>query len=293
MLESLVGYFREYAFLEEEVYGQQRFELPLYPLPPGRAIDQGAWLAEQERRRLDVGHRPIGSLVELVESQGVKISVRALPGEPLVSGCYLFSPSLGPCMAIREGESAARIRYTMAHEYAHFLVDDRSSSEGQLCVVTRHEELREMRANAFAATFLLPGSGVVALLNELRVEDKLVEPEHIVHVMYQFGVSYEAVVWRLVNLGVITPERRVTLMKSRSEALHRTLGYTGQPGEDEPAPSRFRTIAMSAWRKGAISSAKLAELLGVSRRDLLRSLSEPSTPPKRVRRGTRLEPDWL
>jgi Zn-dependent peptidase ImmA (M78 family)/DNA-binding XRE family transcriptional regulator len=294
--EAVVGeaveWCRYYAMLEESIYGEQRYDLPTYPVPRGLAIDQGASLAEQERRRLGLGDARVPSMIDLLEHEGVKVLLRQFPSDSSISGFFFFGPDIGPCAVINTGESASRQRFTAAHEYAHFLVD-REERRGEICDTVRRREPFEMRANAFAASFLLPAAGVDAALDDRGAEKLRVQPEHAVHLMYHFGVSYDAVLWRLLNLSWITRVQRDELARISPSGLARALGYDGEPGEGEPEPERWRTIAIEAWREDEISLGKLSELLGISKHQLRSVLSRPDRPQARPARAPAAEPDWL
>jgi Zn-dependent peptidase ImmA (M78 family)/DNA-binding XRE family transcriptional regulator len=292
VLEAVVADCRQYAVMEEELYGQQQFEVPEYPRTRGLAVEQGEWLARQERRRLGLGHQPVRSMVDLLESLGVKLFVRSFHRLSSLAGCYLYATALGPCVMINAEDRPARRRFTLAHEYAHFLVD-RTEEASHLCDPTRRSELREMRANAFAAAFLLPGAGVRDFLSELHVPDGRIQAEHVVHVMHHFGVSYDAAAWRLLNLDIISRTQRDALMSAQIQGLARALGYEEEPGAAEPPPSRRRAVALEAWRNAIISTAKLAELLGLERREIVRLFGRPEPAQPRVERAPTTEPDWF
>lgn len=293
VVDEAVEWCRYYALLEQATFGEQHYELPTYPMPRGLAIEQGAYLAEQERRRLGLGDAPVRSMIDLLEHEGVKVLLRPFPPGSQVSGFYFFSPELGPCAVINSQERPSRQRFTAAHEYGHFLVDRGDEIQGEICDTSRHREPFEMRANAFAAALLLPEGGIEASLMDLRADRSRVEAEHAVHLMHHFGASYDAVLWRLLNLGWITAEQRQRLAGAAPTALERALGYVDEPGAAEPDPDRLRNIAIEAWRAGEISLGKLSELLGVSKSELRRVLSRPERPQPRPARAPAAEPDWL
>ncbi len=280
----------DYAWIERQVFGSQRYDLPTYPVPQGRAYEQGERLAEQERRRLGLGHAAIRSVIELLEGEGVKVLVLPFQGNTPVSGCYFFAEELGPCVLINELERPSRRRFTAAHEYAHFLVD-RGAFEGEVCSHHRRREPFEMRANAFAAAFLLPVAGIdEALRVDLGREPGRVTPEDAIHLMYRFGVSYEAVTWRLLNLGWISGGQREALASLHSTALAERLGYSDiEPGEEEPRPRRYQALALHAWRNGKLDGKQVVELLGMLPGDVPAGV--PPTPHSR--RKPPAEPDWL
>ncbi len=293
-LEDAAERWETYAWLEQQVFGHQRYDLPTYPVPAGRAYEQGERLANQERRRLGLGHAAIRSVIELLEGEGVKVIVLPFAEDAAVSGCYFFAEDLGPCVLINERERPSRRRFTAAHEYAHFLVD-RGQVEGEVCSHDRRREPFEMRANAFAAAFLLPAAGIdEALRVDLGREPGQVAPEDAVQLMYRFGVSYEAVTWRLFNLGWITAAQRESLAVIQPMALAASLGYEGiEPGETEPKPGRYRALALDAWRSGKVEADKAAELLGMSVKAVLETFAAGTHVPPRSRRRARADPDWL
>jgi Zn-dependent peptidase ImmA (M78 family)/DNA-binding XRE family transcriptional regulator len=294
VIDQAADWCHYYAWLEQAAFGEQRYEFPTYPVPRGRAIDQGEHLARQERRRLGLGGvASVPSVVAVLEHEGVKVSIRSFPAGSQVSGCYFFSTAVGPCVLVNRNDPPSRRRFTAAHEYSHFLVEQ-DGIEGEVCAPPRRYEFTEMRANAFAAAFLLPPGGVVTWLQDLGLQPGEVAAEHAVHLMYHFGVSYQAVLWRLLNLGWIAHDQRERLTAVAPGTAGRALGYgPGEPGDTESEPDRFRTVAVEAWRAGEISLGKLAELLDTPRSQLRAVLNRPSPEQKRPSRAPAAEPDWL
>jgi len=150
-----------------------------------------------------------------------------------------------------------------------------------------------MRANAFAAAFLLPTDGVKNLLPNSDTDGAGVGEELVVHLAQHFGASYEAVLWRLRNLRLIDQERQQSLQRFDFGAFAEALGYLQEPGASETTPDRFRTVAIEAWRKGEISLGKLAELLDTPKRDLTKLLGRPESAQSRPSHAPAPEPDWL
>jgi Zn-dependent peptidase ImmA (M78 family) len=95
---------------------------------------------------------------------------------------------------VNESEGEARQRFTVAHELGHWVCQcvGRPSAQPVYC---RAEDvgadpearLREREANIFAANLVMPEEAVRAAGGENR-----------------FGVSDEALAWRLYNLGLRT-----------------------------------------------------------------------------------------
>lgn len=285
--------WRRYAAVESLVFGTQRWELPTYPVPPGAAYEQGERLAEHERRRLGLGPAPIRSMVDLLEGEGIKVLFLPFEANSEASGGYFFSAELGPCVVINQDELASRRRFTEAHEYCHFLVD-REQIEGEICGQSRRREHFEMRANAFGAAFLMPTEGIDEALMDDGVDrgDEL-GPENVVHLMYRFGVSYQAILWRLLNLHWISAAERTRLASVSPTVVAEQLGYEIEPGQAETKPNRQRRLAFDAWRSGNLSDKEVAELVGIPVRDVKQIFGHAPAAARRHKRRPVEDPDWL
>jgi len=263
----------------------------VYPLPkpPSRwqAIQHGERVASEERRRLRLGIAPIANLAEVLETQGVRTALVDLPED--VSGLTLSQPRVGLFVAANRGHHFLRRRFSHAHEYAHVLLDrDRL---GLISRTADRDELIEVRANAFAASFLLPEEGVRQFMSaigkgapsrqraEVFDESGVVDARtrtspgsqdiqmyEVVELAEHFGVSRLAALYRLRNLGLLT-EPELNELKGQEEAGRgRQLAQLLElPEPDHEAARnefrhRFLGLALEAFRRGEISRAKLAEL---------------------------------
>src|SRR5208283_2104660 len=139
------------------------YELPT-PTTAYEAVRNGAHVANQERKRLGLGDNPISDLADLIASQGLWASGADFPNG--MSGMFLRHSSIGMVILVNYEHPRARKRFSYAHEYAHALLDRKSTS----AIVSRRENSQdfiERRANAFAAAFLMPANGVRWFLEEV------------------------------------------------------------------------------------------------------------------------------
>jgi hypothetical protein len=150
-----------------------------------------------------------------------------------------------------------------------------------------------MRANAFAAAFLMPAPGLRDALAEDRIDRGHLGPEDIVHLMYRFGVSLQAILWRLLNLRLISSAQRERLAQASPTTLGRQLGYPHEPGEVEPRPDRERRLALEAWRAGHLSAKEVSEFVGLSAHEVTRTFGGGEPTPQPGNRRPPEEPDWL
>ena len=138
---------------------------PDYDLPQPRstmdAVEQGERVAEEERHRLGLGENPIPDVADLISKEGVWASGANLPSE--ISGFFLTHSSIGMVILVNFHHVRARKRFSHAHEFAHALLDRRANNI-TVSSVSNRTDLPEVRANAFAASFLLPKAWCMVIL---------------------------------------------------------------------------------------------------------------------------------
>lgn len=262
-----------------------------YPLPTPKsraeAVQQGLRLAEDERRRLGLGFAPLPEETELLAAQGIRTGLVDLPDD--VSGLTLVDPDSGVFVVVNKVHPRVRRRFSFAHEYAH-VVADRDGS-GRISRTSARNDLVEVRANAFAAEFLMPADGVrrfVAGLGKgrpsrshgevfdevdhLSVEGRsepgtqTIQLYDVVQLAGHFGVSRLSTLFRLRNLRLITEAEFDRLKAMDDQGAGKRL--EGLLGLDEPEPhpardvlkQRFLGIALEAFRRDEISRGKFREL---------------------------------
>jgi Zn-dependent peptidase ImmA (M78 family)/DNA-binding XRE family transcriptional regulator len=244
------------------------------------AVEQGEALAALERQQLGLGAEPVVSVLHLLARQGVRIGpLRAMPPDR-IDGVYFESTDLGPCVGVnwRDGDwTGGRAAFTAAHEYAHVILRDRAIETFHLAAGER--DLQEVRANAFAAAFLMPEEGLRAYFARkglLRGQTLThLAPADVVRAMDYFGVSRSALLFRLQNLGLISHELAASLNDFTVGSVARAAGVTFR--EREYIGTRLPQLAIHAWRLGLITAGRAAELCDLDLqafRDLMRELGE-------------------
>ncbi|MBN2496204.1 MAG: ImmA/IrrE family metallo-endopeptidase [Deltaproteobacteria bacterium] len=279
-----------------------------YPLAQPKtkweAIQQGERIAEEERRRLGLGSVALPCVAELLETQGVRTAQVSLPDD--VSGLTLVEEDIGFFVVANREHHVLRRRFSYAHEYGHVLMD-----RGRRGAVSRsrdRDDQLEMRANAFAASLLMPAAGVRQFIHALgkgrpsrfqaevfdesdalRVEGRSrpgsqdIQIYDVVLMAQHFGASRLAALYRLRNLRLIT-EKQLDALKSREDAgagqeMARMLDL---PEQDHRAARnefrrRFLGLALEAYRREEITHSKLLELAAmveVARREVESALRD-------------------
>ena len=234
----------------------------------GPAVDQGRRLAGQVRQALRLGDGPLGPLPEVLEER-LRLDVDFSPLPEAVDGLCV---SVGDRALVLVGSSkpSSRQRFTLAHELAHYLVDDLDPLYVDERGV-RARSVAEMRANAFAAHLLMPEPGVRA-----AIEGFTDDAERAVRVALTFGASVSAAAYQLGNLGLLPDSVRDRLTQAGSRPLLMRYALPSDWQQDESGrgrlrpPSRLYRRATLAFRRGLIGLEPIAELLQRPDRDQLR-----------------------
>jgi Zn-dependent peptidase ImmA (M78 family)/DNA-binding XRE family transcriptional regulator len=295
-VDQVLTLCREGVALKGLLEGSMDDPLPDYAIrmaSAGDAIRQGDLVALEERRRLGLGSAPIGNIASVIENQGVWVAACDLPAE--MSGLFINDRRAGLAIIVNADHAAVRRRFSYAHEYGHALFDRAESC--RLTLRGNADELVEKRANAFAASFLMPRGGIEDQLRKLDkgrpsrqaqivydvARDTSSETEirppvgsqtvtwQDIHVMAMyFGVSYESIVWRLRNLYHLGPSEATNLLAQKEKRLRLAdllkikIGDVASPPDDRDQELRSQVVrlAIEAFRREEISAGRLRDLAG-------------------------------
>lgn len=279
---------------------------PAFPavLPHNRwdAVQQGERAAAEERRRLDLGTGPIDDVAELLTAQGVRAVCIDLPAD--VSGMTLRLRQAGLLVVVNRAHAWTRRRFSWAHELAHVRLDP--DLLNQVSRGSERDDLREVRANAFAAAFLLPEEGVRQFVERLgkgepsraraRLFDEAgaleiearatpgsqrIQLYDVVLLAHHFKVSRMAAVYRLLNLKLLTQTELDELRAMEDAGAGKRLQDLLHLPAPDPAAlreefrHRFLGLALESYRRELITQGKLfelARLVGVEREEVLELL---------------------
>lgn len=309
-VDRCVRICREGVSLEELLGREGRDGTPAYresvPRSTGEAVMQGERVAEQERKRLELGSAPVADITELLGDQGIWASVVELPHT--MSGLFLHHRSIGMAVLVNARHVRARQRFSLAHEYAHALLD-RDRVVGVSSADNSSERI-EQRANAFAAAFLLPEAGLEEELRQLgkgqpartdqivfdvatggSIQGQLrpaprsqtIGFQDVAFIAHRFGVSYQAAVYRLKSLRHINQPESTLLLSREYEAAGKEYLQALDLFDDLETPvsagkgsrelrSRVAHLGLEAYRMGEISRGRLLDvgkIIGVDGRKLL------------------------
>lgn len=253
------------------------------------ALEHGKEVAYQERARLGIGDSaPLRDPWGVVEDAGIRVFSLELGKEHAIDGIFARGQEEQACVGVNVDKWVTRQVFTVVHEYGHALMD--SDVTGEACATSQawkgkgsRYANRELRANQFAAVFLVPREALLWFLDSrgklgrgANAKAEGLTAVEMVRAQDHFGTSGDMLLWRLRNEGFVTASERRELREELDRlgtvAIARSLGYDlrrfAQPF------GRAHEIALRAYAKGHLSLGVLAELFDRTKeqmRDQLRA----------------------
>lgn len=233
-------------------------------------ILQAESLAEATRKKLELDNAPIKDIFNLLEGQGIFVVKMPIKCEEL-SGAFYYDKRVKKArILVNSNRSQGHQNFTAAHEFYHFL-SDKEQEPIIIDIYMREKSEKEIKADCFAANFLMPKKGIKYYLEEvLEIKDsKIRHDEDLVKLKNEFGVSWQALLYRLKDLGYIFNKPCNEKIKEirNLNFLSEQMGFEAEiPNENGKLklPSEYYRLAFSAYFKDKISLGKLSELLHIS-----------------------------
>jgi len=236
------------------------------PRLTGSWVGQGQQLAQAARdflKTVNVADPHLEDLPAVVEQAfGVDVAIRDLG---LGIDGLSWSREDFKLALISNGVAWTRQRFTLAHELGHILAGDSQDIQVDLDVMspTMRTQASEVRANAFAADFLMPAD------SPLLATGGEVTDAQFYEMLRVYGVSPSALAWRLFTLKRVDQRRRSELdsVSTRSAALQGGWVDEFQKRTSRQSATRLPHLlaqqAFNAYSAGAIGARPLAAVLNV------------------------------
>lgn len=259
-LEQLLGISRSVVYPPET------------PILPGNVKLQAEQDALDLRQWLGLGLNPINDIVSLLELQlGARVYVRRLPTN--ISGLFAFDDAVGPCILLNANHPRDRRANTAGHETGHFMSTRKSADV--LDDATSETAREERYANAFGRAFLMPARAVKQKFQDVTAGASSLSRRHIIVLASYFGVSREALVRRLEELGLIKRDSWDWFVENGGITNEQVIQVLGELPKDDhkddadrPISLRMSMMADEVWRRGLLSEGQLARLLRLDRLEL-------------------------
>ncbi|MFM6127188.1 MAG: ImmA/IrrE family metallo-endopeptidase [Sphaerospermopsis kisseleviana] len=222
-------------------------------------------MAIAERQRLGLGDGPISLLRDILEQNvGLRIFYLEMPSK--YSGIYSYDEQLGGCIAINANHPEERRRWSLAHEYLHFLAHRRKPVLDYEEQYKRKPECERL-ADIFPDHFLMPTSGLLKRFNDMYRASGKFTPTNLFTLAHYYGVSIEALINRLEALKLLPygTGKRLRERGLKVRKVQQQLGLPDIPQRTDGVPIHYQHLAIEALDQGLITEGRFADVLGVDR----------------------------
>lgn len=148
--------------------------------------------------------RPL-PLEDIARFRGIEVVRDPLESDDDVSGFY-FREGNQRVIGVNSAHPRVRQRFTIAHELGHAVLHDAEGVHLDRTFMFRNRvssmaiDAKERDANAFAAELLMPESEVLEAVEADGLD--ITDDREIARAARRFGVSVQALTFRLANLGL-------------------------------------------------------------------------------------------
>jgi len=256
-LEHLLGLKRRWKDVQKN-YDRDDFSV--------NGFEQADKLGSDIHNFLDLGSRPSLNLLNVLENK-LRFKILHLSLGDGVSGASVVDNILGVGILINAKDAPWRRNFDLAHELFHIVTWNVFSPEeiGNGTTKTRPEQY----ADIFASSLLLPETHLLDALKETATDNEIRFVD-IIELAKDFGVSSEAILWRLVNLDRLKKSQVQKILddpdfRDVDRTRRRSLYSEGKPSK---FPSRFISLACRCMLEGKISRGTFAEYLEIDRAEI-------------------------
>ena len=241
--------------------------------PPIVALDQIAVsleqaaedLAIQERNRLGMGDGPVPDLRTRLESD-VGLRIFCFPMDSKIAGLFGYTEALGGCIGVNSRHPLERRRWSLAHEYGHFL-STRFRADYDILSRTGGRSAAEKFVDHFARHLLMHSSGLNRHTSQLHGTKSGLTLADVCTLADLFKVSVQAMTLRLEELGRIKAGtwERLCERGFKARAAKEYLGLDSEDEIEARYSARYLGLAALAHQKGFLTEGELTERLGKDR----------------------------
>ncbi|HJS84281.1 MAG TPA: ImmA/IrrE family metallo-endopeptidase [Acetobacteraceae bacterium] len=217
--------------VELHAWVEERFHIPDPDLPDLSYNEDAEKAAIEARQYWCIGERPIGNMIGLLESKGVR--VLTLSEDTANVNAFSFWRDGKPYVFLNTFKTAESSIYDSAHELGHLLMHCKGDLRG--------DRLLEREADNFASAFLMPENDVRSKSNWPITSDRIIEAKK------RWRVSAFALLVRLWRLNVIKTEHQY---RSLCIDLSRRGYRSGEPnGIEREVSTVWREVFSALWRE--------------------------------------------
>lgn len=236
---------------------------------------------------------PIDDLLTAIESTGALVTIQDLP-QDLAGACVVERGRA--FLFVNKADVPWRQRFTLAHEFGHARLRHGSILDSNDAIYGGATTPTERIANDFAAELLMPKPALRSWL-DTHAEGKA-DLEVLVHLAVAFGVSAQAMRFRLENTGILGGARgdgaRIAALddaidrKQHTEVRHRlaieqkhdSISAIEESGKVR-VPAAMKRAGLKGYERGTLTIERLAAGLRRSTPELEAELAKKGIRPFR------------
>lgn len=201
--------------------------------------------AQDLREEWNIGTDGLSNVIEMLEEHNIK--VLPIEVDEAFSGMSTIVQNKIPVIVFNNSNTIplVRKRFTLLHELAHLYLD----------LAHLDEKQAEKYCDMFAGAMLLPEEKLKQYFGNKRTK---VFMQELSLIAADYGISLAAIMYRSLNLGIITPSYHKFFMinynryKTKEKEFH---VFSGKEGSD-----RFLQLLLKAVAEDVISTSKAAAL---------------------------------
>lgn len=217
---------------------ETRFDLPapdLIDLSREQARPEVA--ARLLRQHWRLGDRPIGNILRLFESKGIR--ALSLTENTHNVDAYSFWHADHPYVFLNQMKTAERSNFDAAHELGHLVLHFHAQAESM------PEEDAERQANTFASVFLMPDADLKSVMSHIYSSSQIIKSKA------RWKVSALALTTRLHQLGMLSEWNYRSIIIDLGQRGFRT----GEPlGVERETSTLLAKVFAALWTKGITRS---------------------------------------
>src|SRR5690554_3139657 len=206
-------------------------------------------IVKEIREEWQIGFDPVHNITQLLEDQEIKI-IEIAEADNLFDGMATIIDEKYAVIVINENFPIERKRFTLLHELGHLILDLPE------CSVEEEENF----CNKFASEFLFPR---VSVLREFGHQRENIALPELIEVQKKYGISIQAIVFRLVDCGILSKHRQTLFYKKINFDRNLKEHINQERFETNEFSHRFEQLVYRAYSQELISASKVASLLGL------------------------------
>ena len=179
------------------------------------------------------------------------------------SGMCLKDKSGHRFMLVNSNQSQGRQYFTIAHELYHLYIEENPTPH-KCNPGNGSKDPVEQCADMFASSLLMPETGICQLISETELTTKNISIATVLKLEHYFSVSRSALLYRLLNIKLITEITRAKIAALGVKSSARSFGYDTalyESANEGLIIGDFGEKAHGLFEQGKISEGHYIELL--------------------------------